>query len=427
MREQFPRAAAWMAVALFLLASPLAAQSPEQSFERGVTAARAGDHDRAIEHFEAARAAGLDTGALHFNLGVAYYRSGRVQAAETAFRRAVDSGTMVAPALYQLGRIARAQGDAAQARNYFRQAANVARTEALRNRARSALAALGTVRPPDFVYLSFGGGHDSNLALTPAEASGVSEDSDQFLEAVLLARKPIDNRNYFRGSVYLQEFLDRDDFSLLSLQGGIGRVGLVGGNWRSDLWVDGRHREFGGDAFDNSLLGGADLRHPLGADWSLEFAYRLEGVDGASGFGFLDGIDHRLAATLDQRGSDGARLTAWLKSSDRDDRETADDFFSFSWDGFGIDAGYGLRLDARNRLDFRADWSRRDYDGTEVRNTDTLGTREDDLYALEVGFDRRLDRDWTGRGFLRLEERDSNLPEFDYNREVLRLAVERVF
>lgn len=416
-----------MVAALFLWVPPLAAQTPEESFDRGVAAVRAGEYERAIDHFETARAAGLDTGALHFNLGVAYYRAGRVEAAKTSFRRAANSDTMVAPALYQLGRIAREQGDVARARDHFRRAANAARTEALRNRARNALAALGTVRPPDYVYLSFGGGHDTNLALTPAEASGVSEDADQFLELVLVGRRPIDDRTYLRGNVYLQEFLDRDDFSLLSLRGGIGRVGLVGGNWHSDLWVDGRHREFGGDAFDNSLLGGAELRRPLGADWSLEFAYRLEAVDGASGFGFLDGVDNRLAATLDQRGGDGARLTAWLESSDREDRETADDFFSFSWTGAGIDARYGLPLDARDRLDFRVDWSRRDYDGTEVRDGTALGTREDDLYGIEVGFDRRLDRDWTGRLSVRVEERDSNLTEFDYDREVLRLAVERVF
>lgn len=420
-------ATAIMAVALLLWVPPLAAQTAEEWFDRGVAAVRAGNHERAIEHFEAARAAGLDTGALHFNLGVAYYRAGRIEAAETSFRRAVNSGTMVAPALYQLGRIAREQGDVAGARDHFRRAANAARTEALRSRARNALAALGTVRPPDFVYLSFGGGHDTNIALTPAEASGVSEESDQFLEFVLVGREPIDDRAYLRGSVYLQEFLDRDDFSLLSLRGGIGRVGLVGGNWRSDLWVDGRHREFGGKAFDNSLVGGAELRRPLGANWLLELGYRFEGVDGASRFGFLDGVDNRLAATLEQRGRDGTRLTTWLESSDRDDRETADDFFSFSWTGFGIDAGHGLRLNARDRLDFRIEWSRRDYDGTERRDGTALGGREDDLYGIAVGLDRHLDRDWTGRLSLRLEERDSNLSEFDYNREVLRLAVERVF
>lgn len=416
-----------MTVALFLFASPLGAQTPEESFDRGVSAVRAGAYERAIEHFETARAAGLETGALHFNLGVAYYRAGRIEAAGTSFRRAANSGTMVAPALYQLGRIAREQGNVARARDHFRRAANAARTEALRSRARNALAALGTVRPPDFVYLSFGGGRDSNIALTPSDASDFSEESGQFLDLVLVARRPIDDRTYFRGSVYLQEFLDEGDFSLLSLRGGIGRVDLVGGNWRSDLWVDGRHREFGGNAFDNSLLGGAELRRALGADWSLELAYRLEGVDGGRGFDFLDGVDHRLAATLDQRGGDGLRLTAWLKSSDREDRETADDFFSFSWAGYGIDVNHGLRLDARHRLDIQADWSRREYDGTEVRNTDTLGTREDDLYGLEVGFDRRLDRDWTGRLSLRLDGRDSNLPEFDYDREVLRLSVDRVF
>lgn len=427
MRERFPRAAAWMAVALFLLASPLAAQSPEQSFERGVAAARAGDHDRAVEHFEAARAAGLDTGALHFNLGVAYYRSGRIQAAETAFRRAVDSGTMVAPALYQLGRIARERDDPAQARDYFRRAANAARTEALHSRARRALAALADVEPPDLVYLSFGGGIDTNSGLTPSDASVVSEESDQFLEFVLLARKPISERDYLRGGVYWQEFLDEDDFSLISFHAGVGRVGLLGERWRWDLWLDGRHRQFGGEAFDDALVGGAEVRRPLTASWSIEFEYRLEGVNGARGFDHLDGIEQRLTATLDQRGRDGARLRAWLESSERDDRQTADDFFSFSWAELGVEAAYRLRLDARHRLDLRADWRRREYDGTEERDGVSLENREDDRYGLEAAIEQRLDRDWTGRLSLRLEERDSNLAEFDYDRELVRLSVDRVF
>lgn len=417
-----------MTAALFLLlSSPLAARTPEESFDRGVAAVRAGAYERAIEHFESARAAGLDTGALHFNLGVAYYRAGRIRAAETSFRRAVDSGKMVAPALYQLGRIAREQAEIAQARDYFRQAANAARTEALRRRARDALAALGSVRPPDFVYLSLGAGHDTNIALTPSDASGVSEEPDQFLEAVLVVRRPIGDRGYLRGSAYLQEFLDEGDFSLLSLRAGVGRIGLPGNGWRLDLWVDGRHREFGGEAFDNALLGGAELRRALSRTWSLALDYRLEGVSGAGGFGHLDGIDHRLGATLAQRGSDGLRVRGWLESNDREDRETADDFFSFSWSGFGLDAVHRLRLDERNRLELRADWSRRDYDGTEVRDGSTLGTREDDRVGIEIGMERRFAHDWAGRLSLRLEERDSNLSEFDYDREVLRLALDRVF
>lgn len=416
-----------MAAALLSWVPPLAAQTPDSLFDRGVDAVRAGDHERAIEHFESARAAGLDTGALHFNLGVAYYRAGRVDAAETAFRRAVDSGTMVAPALYQLGRLAREQGDHVRARANFRRAADTAQTDALRRRARAALADLATVQPPDFVYLAFGGGHDSNIALTPSGASGVSEESDAFIDALLLARTPIDDRDYLRGSVYLQEFFDEDDFGLISLRGGIGRVEPVGGRWRRDLWVDARHREFGGRAFDDSLLAGAGLHRLPGPDWSLAFDYRLELTRGASRFGFLDGVGHRLGTVLDQRGSDGWRLRGWLTSYDRDDRETADDFFSFSWTGIELEAGYGFRIDDRNLLRLRADWSRRDYDGTEVRDDESSGSREDDRYGLETVLEQHLARDWTGNLSLRVEERDSNLPEFDYDRTVLQYTVDRVF
>ncbi len=414
-------------VALFLHAVPVAAQDPEASFREGVAAVRAGEPVRAIEHFEAARAAGLDTGALHFNLGVAYYRAGRIDDAESSFRRAADSGTMVAPAFHQLGRIAREQGEIARARDHFRRALDAAQTDALRRRARSALAGLAPARLPDFVYLSIGGGHDSNLALTPSDASGVSEESDAFIDALLVARWPIGERDYLRGSIYLQEFVDEDDFSLTSLRGGIGRRERLASGWRRDIWIDGRHREFGGRAFDNSLLAGAEWRRPLNADWSLALDYRLELTGGAGRFDFLDGTGHRLAATLDERGRGGWRLRTWLATNDRDDRETADDFFSFSWTGAGFEVGHGRDLDDRHRLDLRADGSRRDYDGTEVRDGARPGTREDDLYGLEAAIERRLEHDWTGRLSLRVERRDSSLPEFDYDREVIRLVAERIF
>lgn len=421
------RAAAVLAAVFAFQAAPSAAQGPEESFRRGVAAVRAGDPERAVEHFEAARAAGLATGALHFNLGVAYYRAGRPVDAETSFRRAVDSGTMVAPAFYQLGRLARERGDRAQARDYFRRAAGAARTPALRRHARAALEGLARTPPPDYVYVGIGGGHDSNLALTPSDASGVSEESDAFLEGVLVARVPLDERHYFRGSVYLQEFLSEDDFSLVSLRGGIGRVGLLDGGWRWDLWLDGRHREFGGRAFDNAALGGGELRRPLGPGWRVELDYRLDLVDGAGGFGFLDGVGHELAARLDERGRAGWRLDASLATSDRDDRETADDFFSFSWTELRLAARYGLRLGTGDLLTLAGDWGMRDYDGTEVRDGMRLGTREDDLAGLEAALDRRLDANWSLRLALRLEQRDSSLAEFDYDRQIVTATFERVF
>ena len=407
-----------------LLAAPVAvvAATAREAFQQGVEAAQEDEYQQAIEHFEAARRAGLDTGALHFNLGVALYRVGRLDDAEAAFRRAVDSGSMVAPAYYQLGRIARERGDRARARSAFRRAERAASTAPLRQRARDALVALNAApTPPDYVYLGFGGGHDSNIALTPSDASGASEVSDQFLDAVLVARWPLGARAYLRGSAYTQRFLDESDSNLLSLRGGIGRVGRLGDSWRWDVWIDGRHQRYGGDPFEDALLGGGRLKRPLGPDWSLELDYQLEVANGASDFGFLDGLEHALGASLDERGRTGWDLSAGIGVSDRDDLDTANEFFSFSWQEIELAADYTVQLDDLHHLTFSGDWRRRDYDGREVRNGVPSGTREDDRIGFGVALERQLDRDWDARASLRVEERDSTLSGFDYDRTVLRI------
>jgi len=62
-----------------------------------------------------------------------------------------------------------------------------------------------------------------------------------------------------------------------------------------------------------------------------------------------------------------------------------------------------------------------------MRDNARLGTREDDLLGLEAALERRLDADWTARAALLIETRDSNLAEFDYDRELIRVTAERLF
>lgn len=423
---RFHAAVVAVALAIGLCASPVGAQSPEAMFRAGVADARAGDYERAIEHFEAARAAGLDTGALYFNLGVAYYHTGQVAAAQRAFRRATPSGSMLAPAHYQLGRIARERGDLGRAREHFRMAARRAQTDELRSHAHAALAGLPQIEPPRHVYLSLGAGYDSNIALTPSDASGVSEESDAFAEAVLVARRPIDERHFLRASAYLQEYIEEDDFGLTSVRAGVGRVGRLDG-WRFDLYLDGRHQRFGSEPFENSLIGGGQLSRPVGEVWSLELGYRLEYADGASGFGYLDGWRQRFDTTVAQSGGEGWEFEGWAEQADRDDRDTSDDFFSFSWTEVGLAVEYAVQLNGPQQIEFGLDGAHREYEGAEVRNGSRLDVREDDRLGLNAALMHRLDRDWSARVELRLDGRDSNLDQFDYGRRVIRAEIERVF
>ena len=418
---------AFLILLLVGAAAPVAAANDGRAaFERGVTAAGDGDFATAVTHFEAARRAGLDTGALHFNLGVAYYRTGRVEAATRAFRRAAATRAMAGPALYQLGRIAREQGRTAAARDHFRRALARAGTDRLRSAARSALGETGPA-PPDYRYVEAGGGYDSNVTLGPEDAAVASEEGAGFADLYAIARHPVGARFYLRGSAYAQHFPEDSDFDLLSLRGGAGRVGRLAGDWRWDARLDLRHQRFGGDAFETALLPGVRLRHRLGPGWSLALGYRLALARGGDDFAFLDGTGHRLRAVLDERGAAGWRLQATLRRLDRDDLATGDDFFSFSRDELELEARYAFVLGDATRLALRGDWTRREYDGAEVRGGAVLGVRDDERTGAGVELRRFLDADWSVRATLRAEERDSNLAALDYERAVLAVRVERFF
>ena len=66
------------------------AQSAKDYFRQGIVASKQGNHTEALTAFEQAKAKGLDSAALHYNLGVSYFRLGRYQEAEQAFLRLVD-------------------------------------------------------------------------------------------------------------------------------------------------------------------------------------------------------------------------------------------------------------------------------------------------------------------------------------------------
>jgi tetratricopeptide (TPR) repeat protein len=75
------------------------------AFEAGVQANRSGDVDQAIEHFEAALRIMPSCLDCHFNIGIAYSQQEQFEAAEAAFRRALDIRADYAAAYYGLSNL----------------------------------------------------------------------------------------------------------------------------------------------------------------------------------------------------------------------------------------------------------------------------------------------------------------------------------
>lgn len=112
------------------------------AFESGVQANRAGDIEQAIEHFNAALRVMPSCLDCHFNIGIAYSEQGQFEAAEAAFRKALDIRADYAAAYYGLSNLYSKQNrpaEAAEARSEANRI-TVRSLEAGKDRARETLA-----------------------------------------------------------------------------------------------------------------------------------------------------------------------------------------------------------------------------------------------------------------------------------------------
>ncbi|MDZ7749988.1 MAG: tetratricopeptide repeat protein [Halofilum sp. (in: g-proteobacteria)] len=410
---------------LAVVSVPALAATADEAFQAGVAASREGDHREAVERFEAARRAGLDTSALHFNLGVAYYRLGELERARESFRRAYRAGDMAAPAAYNLGRIAREQGDIAAARRWFRRAVDRARTDAVRAQARRALSDLGVAVRDSLGLVSLGVGYDSNVQLAPEESADVSRESDLFASAQLYGRRGLGDGAYLYGGGYTEQYLDEDDFSLLSLAGGAGWRGT--GDTRPHARIGLRHTRFGGDAFQDTVLARAGVTWRLGRD-SLRAGLRVDSYDGASGFGYLDGDGVGASLQWEHVGANASwSLEADVEQIDRADSDAGNDFFSLSYEAVALDVERTRQLGGSARLRLSAGWKGYRYDDPEVRDGSALERRREDRLKLGMSYEAPLEGGWWWTGGIDATHRESNIDEFGYDRVRATFGVERLF
>src|SRR5207253_10419661 len=116
--------------------------------ERGIAAFRAGDYAVALQLFLDARAAGLDTPGLRYDLGATYYRLGRYAEAEREVQALVPDPQWAPLADYNLGLTAQRAGRPQRAIEYFERAYRTATDPHLRRRAATALDPLPGAPPP---------------------------------------------------------------------------------------------------------------------------------------------------------------------------------------------------------------------------------------------------------------------------------------
>jgi hypothetical protein len=429
----------WVAGAIVLLCAARgpapghAASEADAAFDAGIRASRAGNDREALKQFQHAQAAGLERAALHYNLGVTHYRLGNYLAARSSFQRLARHETLAALAHYNLGLVALRLNENDEAHRQFLIAHRLTEDPKLRYLARQQIAQLA----PDThegkrwsATVSAGAGYDDNLLVQ--ETGGAARTGDQFLELYLAGTGTVHGTRRdgvkLHGSAHLVEYLDKDAFSMSFLRGGTARVKELGG-WGAEAGGELELSTLGDRDYLRALSVQVSGKRAIAAATTLELRYRFSDVRARDSiFSYLDGYQQRLSIEGYRSQPQGwLRGRALVELNDRNDLREGSVFTSFSPTRTGIRAEYGRYFAGNWEVFGTLGLTASRYRDADVLADASRVRRSDDQLQIGLSVARNLDRRWQIGADYQYYDNDSNLPAYDYTRNLYTLRLIGVF
>lgn len=382
-----------------------------QQFEIGKRAVAEKDFVTALDAFEAAAAAGMTGPAVQFNIGVCAYRLGRWSRAESAFREVARTQQMAPLAHYNLGLVALGAGKRDEAARWFAQAERESSDEALRSLATRQLAQLPPTPQRNWVaFGSLAAGYDDNVALVSGgDVLGVSGTDDTFGELQVAAAGPMVGPWRFDGGMVLLDYQDLDAFDQLTANAGA-RYRLPLGDWTGEAALQLSYSTLDSEGFESKRMLLLQASRALSEEWRLRARYRFSDIDGLDGFQGLDGYRHELGIRgVWHRDSWDVSLEYKFDTSDYDDES-----LSFSRHQLGVDVQRDLDESWAVQAGLSFDRSRYD--------VATNGGEE--RFELTLGASRSVNDTWRVVFRYAYADNQADLPEFNYQRNLISAGVE---
>jgi tetratricopeptide (TPR) repeat protein len=311
-----------------------ASANANPALQKGIKEFQAGAFVEALAYFQEAQREGLDTPAVHYNLGATYYRLHRDQQAEAEFRSLLRDPKFGDFSRYNLGLIARRAGRQTEAQQYFSAAASGSTNPHLRALARAQLRSHTRDTSRWYGMLELGGGYDDNVTLTEltslvtpsgaassfasAYASGAGRITGNAAEGLWLTGSLRDTK-YFKQSAY----------DLLLAKAG-SEYRFSADDWRLRPGANVTHIRLGTAALET--LYGLDVRaeHALGSG-RLQLDYAVARIDGGQNYQYLTGWQNQLGVHATwQPGAVQIGAGYVLALNRRQDRIAGAEFFSAS-------------------------------------------------------------------------------------------------
>jgi tetratricopeptide (TPR) repeat protein len=318
-----------------------ASADAQARFTEARSAFDAADFPRALVLFEQALALGLEGPAIHYNIGVAAYRSGHLARAESAFREVARTPAMATLAHYNLGLVALQRQDEKAARAEFTRVAAESTDErltALASRQLEKLPAPVAAVDPWSWYGRGGAGYDDNVALRSESIDGTgSGQGDAFAELLASGSRAIGERWRVDAAAGLLQYADLDhyDQSAFSL-GGVGGFAL--GQWHLEAGAYVTRLALGGTVYERSLAATAQATRQFARGSQLRAQLRATSVDGEDEFAGLSGSRTELGLRYDW----GWRAWSFGTHARGEYNDSDDAWFASRWYEVGARASWPL-------------------------------------------------------------------------------------
>jgi len=282
----------------------------------------------------------MDGPAVHYNIGVAAFRSGALDRAERAFREVARTPAMAALAHYNLGLVSMQRGDQKAARREFDIAARDAGDERLAALAARRLEELPPAPPPVAwsLYGRTGAGYDDNVALRSEsiDSSGSGE-ADAFAELLLSASSSFAGDWRADAAVALLNYGDLDEFDQGAFSLGAAR-GFDPGGWYIEPGIYANYLTLGGDVYEQSAMASVRASRKFSGGRRLQTWLGITAVDGEGDYSGLSGSRANLAVRYEW----SWQAWSFAALARAEDNDSDDAVFATSWAELGASAEWSL-------------------------------------------------------------------------------------
>jgi hypothetical protein len=395
---------------IFFVGGVRAAGSDAQArFAEARTAFEAQDFSRALVLYEQCLTLGMQGPAVHYNIGVAAYRTGNWARAESAFKEVAHTPAMAALAHYNLALVALKRGDDKAARQWLEKAGRETSDEKLAALVQGRLGELPEISTsaPWSLYARSGVGYDDNVALRSASIDTVGSGQDDAFGELMLAGSYSFRPSWrLDGAAGLLRYTDLDEFNQDALSFGVVH-GMTLDAWYLEPGVFATQFSLGGDVYERSVAASLDATHELSGRGRVRAQLRVSAVNGDGDFSGITGSRSELGLNYEW-GHASWRFDAQARA---EIDNTEDEAFASRWVEIGAEA----------RWTFSPLWTFAA--GATLRQT-RHETWDDDRTAFRLEATRLL---WQhAQVFVRYEheQNESPIAENDYDRDWVAASIE---